>query len=78
MNIIVNLYGGLDKHASRLERKGNRITIKKGSTIQNLLQKYNIPETEASIFLVNGVHRQPDYEMQESDEISIFPMLGGG
>lgn len=47
-------------------------------TIRQLLKTHNIPEAEATIILVNGLHSSLDKELKDGDTVSIFPPVGGG
>jgi molybdopterin converting factor small subunit len=56
------------------------ITIPKGSRIQDIIEKYKIPETNSNkIILVNGFpHKKPEYVVKDGDIIAIFPPIAGG
>lgn len=48
------------------------------ATVSDLIQRLNIPETEAAIILVNGRNKPIRHELNDNDDISIFPVIGGG
>ena len=56
------------------------ITIPKGSRIQDIIEKYQIPKTNSKrIILVNGLpHKKEDYEVKKGDTVAIFPPIAGG
>ncbi len=62
------------------EGRGKEVEVafKEGMTILDLLNELNIPQERARLLIVNGRHKQFDYEILFDDEISIFPPVGGG
>jgi sulfur carrier protein ThiS len=48
------------------------------STVSDLIKRLNIPEPEAAIILVNGLNKPIKHELNNNDEVSIFPVIGGG
>ena len=56
------------------------ITIPRGSKIQDIIDKYQIPKTNSKrIILVNGLpHKKETYEVQNGDIVAIFPPIAGG
>jgi molybdopterin converting factor small subunit len=56
------------------------ITLQKGSRIQDIIDKYQIPKTNSKrIILVNGLpHKKETYEVKNGDVIAIFPPIAGG
>jgi len=56
------------------------LEVPKGSKIQYLLDKYDIPYIKRNlIILVNGLpHKKPDEEIKDGDVIAIFPPIAGG
>jgi len=47
-------------------------------TVRELIRAYDIPESEATIILVNGLHGTLEKELRDGDTASIFPPVGGG
>ncbi len=78
IEITVNLFSGLDKYTDFKEKKGNLINVQKDLEISKLVEILNIPPGRANIFLVNGKHEAKDYKLQEGDQVSLFPPMGGG
>lgn len=47
-------------------------------TVRELLNAHSIPEEEATIILVNGLHSSLEKELNNGDTVSVFPPVGGG
>ena len=76
--IIVNLYGGLEKYSPGNLRKGNTIREDKVDSIADILKFYSIPDEEVQVILVNGKHADRGSSVPSGSTVSIFPLVGGG
>ncbi len=47
-------------------------------SIQEVLDKLEIPAKEVAICLINGFHSKPEDSIKDGDVISLFPPAGGG
>lgn len=54
------------------------VELKPGSTVQHVLEEFNLPEDIPKIILINGVHARPQDALQEGDILSVFPPVAGG
>ncbi|MBD3256437.1 MAG: MoaD/ThiS family protein [Candidatus Lokiarchaeota archaeon] len=56
------------------------LTLLKGSTINTILEKYNIPKEKTKMIIL--VNRIPKYDrnmtLHDGDTIALFPPLAGG
>ncbi len=59
---------------------GSYIEIMEGTTIADLLTKYNIKEEHQQyiILSVNGEQKRLSYVLQEDDSLSLYLPIGGG
>lgn len=48
------------------------------ATVGEALELLGIPRDEARICFVNGRSRDADHPLCESDELAVFPPIGGG
>ena len=48
------------------------------ATVEELLEKLDLPRDEVKVVFVNGVIQKPQYSLSDGDEIGIFPPVGGG
>ena len=48
------------------------------SSAGELLRRFDIPEEEVAILLINGFHSKPGDPVKDGDIISLFPPVGGG
>lgn len=44
----------------------------------DILRRFEIPEEEVAILLINGFHSKPADSVKDGDVISLFPPVGGG
>ena len=59
-------------------KKEEIMTIDEKITITDLLEKLEIKGKTGTTILVNGRRQSESYSFNRNDEISIFPMIGGG
>ncbi len=65
-------------------RKGNvlALDVDEGTTVQEMIDRYQVPEKLAHLVLVNGVFIPPGqrrtHALQENDELAIWPPVAGG
>ena len=79
MKVEIRLFANLAKLLPPgSQKKRAEITVKKGMTVDGLLDKLNIPPKITNIIMVNGIHRDRKTELQEGDVISVFPPIAGG
>jgi len=77
--IELRVYANLKKYLPDLDLKeGKKVSINNGMTILDLLKKFNIPEKETKILIVNGVHADLDQPLKDGDRVAIFPPVAGG
>ncbi|MCR5138396.1 MAG: MoaD/ThiS family protein [Oscillospiraceae bacterium] len=48
------------------------------STAGDILRRFEIPEEEVHILLINGFHSRPEAAVKDGDIVSLFPPVGGG
>ena len=58
--------------------KEKKLELPNGSSLADLLAQLKIPETKASILLVNGLTASGEHELHDNDVIAIFPAVAGG
>lgn len=54
------------------------VQIDPGTTIEQLYKNLGIPIEEIKLAYVNGIYCEPEYILNDGDEIGIFPPIGGG
>ena len=78
LELFASLIHLLPSGTSRHKRE---IKIAEGTSVQNVIDEYNIPLESAHIVLVNGVFVCDDrnqHILKESDVLSIWPPVAGG
>ena len=79
MKVEIRLFANLAKLLPPgSQRKRATITVKKGTTVDGLLDKLSIPPKITNIIMVNGVHRKRETVLNEGDVVSVFPPIAGG
>jgi sulfur carrier protein ThiS len=63
---------GYDPH------KGLALEISPGTTTAQVIQHLSLPPEDVTLILVDGVHRQPDFQLQGNERVAFFPPIGGG
>ncbi|MCX5802144.1 MAG: MoaD/ThiS family protein [Proteobacteria bacterium] len=53
-------------------------TLKKETTVGEVIKELNLPEDTPKIILIKGNHAKEGYILQDGDVVSIFPPMGGG
>ena len=55
-----------------------RVSAEEVSSAGEVLRRFDIPDEEVSILLINGFHSKPGDPVKDGDVISLFPPVGGG
>lgn len=83
MKIAFKLFASLTDYLPP-ERQGNRLEldVDEGTTVGELIRRYQVPERSAHLVLVNGVFVPPSQRerhlLRENDELAIWPPIAGG
>ena len=79
MRVEVRLYATLRHRAPEGADKGVFLAeLADGLTVAELLPLIGVPAPEVHMIMVNGVGREADTVLKESDRIGLFPPVGGG
>ena len=54
------------------------VELSDGSSLSDLINQLYLPQREAQLTFVNGRMQPLDYQLQDNDEVGIFPPIGGG
>lgn len=74
MTVNVKLFATL--RVNRFSEK--RFDLTQGKTVGELIKELELPQEQISIIFVNGRHAKFDTILNEGDEVSFFPPIGGG
>lgn len=83
MRVVFKLFASLADFLPA-GRRGNLVDIEvaPGTTVGDLIARYQVPEKKAHLVLVNGVYIAPagrvGHVLQEGDELAIWPPIAGG
>ena len=79
MKVEVRLFANLAKLLPPgSQNKRATMTVKKGTTIDELLEKLKLPSKITNVVMVNGVSKSRESQLEEGDVISVFPPIAGG
>lgn len=54
------------------------VELHSGSTLSDLINHLNLPQEEVKVTFVNGRTQPLDFQLQNDDEVGVFPPIGGG
>ncbi len=77
MNITLKLYTVLREYLPR-DLKDNTLSIPDNSRVVDVINMLKIPDELPRIILINGYQRNPESEICDGDELSMFPPISGG
>jgi molybdopterin synthase sulfur carrier subunit len=49
-----------------------------GTRIADIITELHIPEKEIGIIMLNNRHAESDQELNDGDNLALFPLVGGG
>ncbi len=53
-------------------------TYPPGTCIEAVISELQIPEAQIGMIMLNNRHAEPEQELHEGDNLSLFPLVGGG
>lgn len=71
MEVTVNLYGDARKYAAKTAFS---LRVPSSTVVRNVLEYLKIPDDVPLAVVVNGLHRDRDYELDDLDVLSVFGM----
>lgn len=84
MKVEVRLYAGLREKLPDAPRGRAGLDLPEGATLQDLLDRLDIPDRLAQMVLVNGVQSprarpaRASRPLADGDSVAIFPPVAGG
>lgn len=84
MRVCVRLFASLRDRIPDAARGQAELTLPDGTSLQELIERLEIPAVQAQMVLVNGEQAprkeeaRRDVTLAEGDTVSIFPPLAGG
>jgi sulfur carrier protein ThiS len=77
MKVQVNMYANLRQYSPGCEGSFT-LNIACGSTLKNLIDTLNIPQSVNIVILINGRRADVETHLSPEDKITLFPPLEGG
>ena len=77
MNITLKLYTVLREYLPG-DLKDNTLSIPDNSRVVDVINMLKIPDELPRIILINGTQGNPESEICDGDELSMFPPISGG
>lgn len=79
IDVKVRVYANLRQYLPDLPiGQSAGLSLPDGSTVANVLDHFGIPQAEVRMCFVNGLHREPEHQLHQQDELAFFPPIGGG
>jgi molybdopterin synthase sulfur carrier subunit len=79
VRIQVKLFATLSRHrGSVAPAEPFAVDVAEGTTLERLAASLGLPCEELRMTFVNGRARPLDWVLQDSDEVGMFPPVGGG
>ena len=77
MKVEVRLYATLRRYAAA-SNGVMTAELAEGTTVAGLMHHFGIDPAEVQLFMVNGMHSQPEQRLMDGDRVGLFPPVGGG
>lgn len=84
MKAALKLYAALSDYLPAESRKTNRIDLElePGTTVQDLIERYRLPQKLCHLILIDGVFVPPEMRasrvLNEGEVLAIWPPIAGG
>jgi molybdopterin synthase sulfur carrier subunit len=79
MQVRVKLFATLGRYAlNGVAGAPFEMEFSEGATLDDMVDRLNLPRDEVKVFFVNGRARPKDWILKPGDEVGIFPLVAGG
>jgi sulfur-carrier protein len=73
MEVNVKLFANLQE--GRFEER--KAEVSDNSRVTDVINKFDLPQEEVSICIVNGRNVDKEHVLHNGDTVSLFPLIGG-
>ncbi|MFV0466032.1 MAG: MoaD/ThiS family protein [Lachnospiraceae bacterium] len=74
MIITVKLFATLRENREKIQN----IELEENTTIEEVIERLQLPADEIAIIMVNGIGKKRDTNLVNGDVLALFPPVGGG
>ncbi len=83
MEVKLKLYASLGAYLpAHAERNEAAVDVGDGTTIKELLDRYNVPRESCHLVLLNGIFQAPAVrgavKLKPGDHVAVWPPVAGG
>jgi molybdopterin converting factor small subunit len=83
MKITMKLYASLGQHLPpHADRNEAVIDVAEGTSIEAVLDQYNVPRESCHLVLLNGIFQAPfersEARLKDGDHLAVWPPVAGG
>ncbi len=84
MKVVFKLYASLQDYLPAEAKKTNSVTLalEEGTTIQNIIERFALPQKLCHLVLIDGNFVAPDERalraLKDGDTLAIWPPVAGG
>ncbi|RMG75171.1 MAG: MoaD/ThiS family protein [Nitrospirae bacterium] len=74
MKVKVKLFATLQRYGASEQT----LELPEGSTVQDVIERLNIPKDIPLLRILNAVHVKPEQPLKDGDTLALFPPIAGG
>jgi sulfur-carrier protein len=79
MIVKVRLFANLRDYVPETKNGSTiEVDVQSGASLKDLANQLKLPLNLVKLAYVNGIYQEMDYQLNQNDEIGIFPPIGGG
>jgi len=79
MRLRVKLFAFLTRYRDNVSSGTHfEIDMLEGASVADLLRALQVPAKEVKLTFVNGLAQPEDWQLEDGDEVDIFPPIAGG
>lgn len=78
MKITLKLFAAFREHIIGHHNGACEVSLCETATVQDVLEKFHIPEDIPKIILINGAQKSSCDVLHNGDTLSVFPPVAGG
>lgn len=83
LQVQLKLFASLSKYLPEgAVRNVAPVAVQEGTSIRDLLDRYNVPPEHCHLVLVNGIYQPPEARgtvlLKEGDQLAVWPPVAGG
>lgn len=74
MQVTIKLFATFRNGRFKIDQR----ELPEGTDVRTVVLSLGLTEAEIGIIMLNGRHGELDHKLNDSDTLSLFPLVGGG